>query len=199
MIELRKELSEKVTSLLSTYRFKELNDKELEEFYSSDLWLDRSNFKYAYLAEGEPDVFVWVNKETSLPCLMLRASFNGTWCGYVGVPESHVYYKKDFAEIRSVEVHGGLTYSNFCEIKTAFFNKKMGNNYDKNKYWWLGFDCFHYRDTGLKEVSYFDESYRTQTYVESECEYLAIDIGKALFKQQALVKLTEEEKEALGL
>ena len=42
-------------------------------------------------------------------------------CAYVELPETHVYYGKDYDEI-SIECHGGLTYSgrnNLCNIKCS--------------------------------------------------------------------------------
>ena len=32
-------------------------------------------------------------------------------CAYIRIPERHKYYKKDYTEIKDIDVHGGLTYS----------------------------------------------------------------------------------------
>ena len=38
--------------------------------------------------QGEPDKRQWQDKETGLPCLMVRGP-SGSWCGYVGVGTTH--------------------------------------------------------------------------------------------------------------
>lgn len=59
----------------------------------------------------------------------------GHRCGYVGIPEGHVLFDKDYDNI-DVDVHGGLTYSNF-RMDTPHFDATL---------WWIGFDCGHYDD-----------------------------------------------------
>lgn len=40
--------------------------------------------------DGEPDKMYWVDEETQLPCLMVRANpETGNWCGYVAVEPDH--------------------------------------------------------------------------------------------------------------
>lgn len=76
------------------------------------------------------------------PCLM-RRNLIGTWCGYVGVPKDHVFYGKDYDEMPdSIEVHGGITYSDYGSINVPLFDEiKSGD-----EYFWFGFDCAHYGD-----------------------------------------------------
>jgi hypothetical protein len=68
-------------------------------------------------AEGEwnsePDKIQWVDEATGLDCLMHRGP-GGFWCGYVGVAEGHPAFGKDYDSV-GVEVHGGLTYADFCQ------------------------------------------------------------------------------------
>ena len=34
----------------------------------------------------EPDKLVWIDVDTDLDCMAVRAPTTGAWCGYVGVP-----------------------------------------------------------------------------------------------------------------
>jgi hypothetical protein len=79
--------------------------------------------------QDEPDKRQWQDEATGLPCLVVR-NRGGALCGYVGVPAGHpcfevdyddVYgtYNEDYTERTSgplpdLEVHGGLTFSDFC-------------------------------------------------------------------------------------
>jgi len=58
----------------------------------------------------------------------------GFRCGYVKVPESHPFYKKDCSEkiIYNLDVHGGITFSSHT----------IGDECLSDGYW-LGFDCIH--------------------------------------------------------
>lgn len=55
--------------------------------------------------------------------------------GYVGVPNGHPWFGKDYDAINA-EVHGGLTYASDC-VPTQ---KPDGR-------WWVGFDTAHCGDT----------------------------------------------------
>jgi hypothetical protein len=63
--------------------------------------------------DAEPDRVFWRDPATGFPCLALRNRM-GAWCGYVAVPPGHSAYGKDYDEV-PVEVHGGLTYADFCQ------------------------------------------------------------------------------------
>ena len=63
--------------------------------------------------------------------------------GYVAVPPGHVLYKKDYSSVfylledteYEINIHGGLTYSNF------------GDGEDAPENWWVfGFDTSHFDD-----------------------------------------------------
>jgi hypothetical protein len=58
----------------------------------------------------------------------------GYRCGYIRVLSNHPWFKKDYLELKDVEVHGNLT---FAEADTAC------DLHDLNHGWWLGFDCCH--------------------------------------------------------
>lgn len=49
--------------------------------------------------------------------------------GYVGVKESHPWFKKHYDDI-DIDIHGGLTYSEL----------------EEDGYWWVGFDVCHFSD-----------------------------------------------------
>lgn len=52
--------------------------------------------------------------------------------GYVGIPKWHPFYKKDYSELNKyINIHGGLTFSDFNEDKSL---------------WVIGFDTNHYND-----------------------------------------------------
>lgn len=104
-------------------------------------------------------------------CLILRHQSLGHFCGYVGVPETHPAYKKDYDDV-NVEVHGGLTYADVCGGHVCHVPKPgMPDNV-----WWLGFDCAHSCDLSPGMMRYgFHESdtYRTVGYVKNQVESLA--------------------------
>jgi hypothetical protein len=65
-------------------------------------------------------------------CLVRRFMESGVFCGYVGLPEGHKYFGKEYDNI-PINVHGGLTYAghDIGDDKTLFY---------------IGFDCDHYMD-----------------------------------------------------
>ncbi len=71
--------------------------------------------------------------------------------GYVGVPQGHPWFGKDYDSI-TCEVHGGLTYA----ANHAPTNQPDG-------LWWVGFDTAHFGDTTAN---------RSREFVEAETERL---------------------------
>lgn len=83
--------------------------------------------------QGEPDKVQWVDEPTNLDCLIVRGPA-GALCGYVGVPESHPWYGKDYGQCAQspacedswcshspeslINVHGGLTFADSCREAT---------------------------------------------------------------------------------
>lgn len=110
--------------------------------------------------QDEPDEASWTDESTGLPCRALRNGA-GAWCGYVGVPPTHEFYRVYYSDIPYLPVHGGLTYSDF----------------KGNETWWLGFDCGHYCDyvphPDLCKFSGGIQNYRTLEFVKAECSRLA--------------------------
>lgn len=136
--------------------------------------------------DQEPDRKQWEDKETGLPCLIVRNDF-GNLCGYVGVNNSHILFGKDYSDL-NLDVHGGLTYAGEChgrvchEVKTNFLGIEI-THLENDKTWWLGFDCAHYGDysPGLSKYRGFNElnqqtDYKNVSYVTEQCTNLAKQI-----------------------
>lgn len=140
-------------------------------------------------AEGEwnsePDKIQWVDEDSGLDCLMHRSP-SGAWCGYVGVAEGHPAFEKPYDDV-GVEVHGGLTYADFCQETgdESFGICHVPEPGRPHRVWWLGFDCAHAGDVlpahdalpGMDEIrSRFPrhhDIYRNREYVENEVTKLA--------------------------
>jgi hypothetical protein len=100
--------------------------------------------------QDEPDKVVWVDPATGLDCMAHRGP-HGSWCGYVGVPKGHPAYGKhyDLVGVKDVDVdvHGGLTYSAYCqEAPPEHGICHVAQPGRPAKVWWLGFDCAHFMD-----------------------------------------------------
>lgn len=72
--------------------------------------------------DNEPDKKQWQDEATGMPCLIVRGP-SGALCGYVGVVEGHPLFGKGYDDVRIPttddesdypDVHGGLTFANFC-------------------------------------------------------------------------------------
>ena len=127
----------------------------------------------------------------------------GHRCGYVGIPPGHPASGLDYTSdiLSEIWVHGGLTYAS------------GGNGYPvEGNYWWLGFDCAHYRDRPDMEAVFdsfelseneiemlrrfdgwtFPEGeVRSKEYVKEECMCLASQlklIEKAANLRQAILE-----------
>lgn len=145
------------------------------------------------ISKTEPDKACWIDEATKLNCMILRNSV-GVLCGYVGVPPEHPLHGIDYNNIRIpkddyIEVHGGLTFSDFSQ-KTKDISKGLCHSKEemvkillgeKELIWWFGFDCGHLGDIApkLKNIfknESFKETYRTFKYVRLECIRLAQQI-----------------------
>lgn len=135
---------------------------------------------------NEPDKRHWVDQATDLDCLMVR-NRSGQWCGYVAVTEEHPLFGQDY-EAADVEVHGGLTFADFCDENApeghGICHMPLPGRPDK--VWWFGFDTGHAWDISPILAVTCPELYRTYsgeawpansykdvTYVQAECESLA--------------------------
>lgn len=67
--------------------------------------------------DSEPDKKQWLDQATGLPCLIVRNPM-GALCGYVGVTKNHPAFGKSYGDddacVEGLEVHGGITFADFC-------------------------------------------------------------------------------------
>ncbi len=140
--------------------------------------------------DDEPDYETW-RTAVGYPAIARRVgrNFAGHWCGYVAVPPGHPWHKQGYDDIRTAEgewpdVHGGLTYAEFCNPKAGVCHVPAPG--EPEDVWWLGFDCAHSADFRPGDGVYwrshghpewarpeFGETYKTLAYVKAECERLA--------------------------
>lgn len=126
--------------------------------------------------DDEPDKVQFIHAD--LDCLLVR-NHSGGWCGYVGVPEGHPWFKVNDKLIEPVPpVHGGLTYSAFCGGAICHVPEPGRTD----RVWWVGFDCMHagdyapslntHRAPGDRLPREWEE-YRDMAYVRAQTEQLA--------------------------
>lgn len=137
---------------------------------------------------NEPDKKQWMDKETQMPCLIVR-NYRGALCGYVGVNKEHAFFNKEFYGMidsdheqydaeETLLVHGGITFTGKCQNNKEGICHIVEENEDDN-IWWLGFDCNHCDDLAPIDGSdylnrfYNKPVYRNITYVENEIRNLA--------------------------
>jgi len=119
--------------------------------------------------DSEPDRLDFI--VAGFSCFVLR-NLQGAWCGYVGVPESHPYFGKDYNDV-DVVVHHGLTYAGkcsppICHVPSAGLPDNV---------WWLGFDCHHYLDFAPGMARYDRGIYRDIRYARQQTELLAVQLA----------------------
>lgn len=126
----------------------------------------------------EPDKAQWIH--AGLDCLIVRGP-GGALCGYVGVPESHPGFERDYDEV-NVDVHGGLTFADKCQPSEEGDHRGICHteeNAANAVVWWLGFDCAHSGDLCPKyDRLYLDATYKTFAYVKRETERLADQLSE---------------------
>jgi len=143
--------------------------------------------------QDEPDKRQWQDPATGLPCLIVRGPM-GAWCGYVGVPRGHPYYKVSYHDLPDdIEVHGGITFSNHCDPRPQAVEHgicHIPGEGESDDVWWLGFDCAHAFDymPGMDPVvrrvqDKFPElhaldTYRDIAWVSAEVERLAAELHR---------------------
>jgi hypothetical protein len=137
----------------------------------------------------EPDVIKWVDKATSLPCLITRHPELGHLCGYVGVTDSHPWFGDSYQNHYDIEVHGDLTFSEYLSEESS-------------NIWWFGFDCGHGDTHGDKSPGPFRlqyeflgfrpfGTYRNIEFVEDQIEKLASQIKENDGKQTNPGRITQ--------
>lgn len=138
---------------------------------------DRSNWIENLVKDSEPDKAQWIDEQSGYDCLIVRNRLGGL-CGYVGVPPEHGQYEKHFEEADIDEqVHGGLSFSKFCDPAEP---KENGichvGEVANEKVWWFGFDCGHCNDLRPKDhhmLGLAEVVYRDFDYVKNEVTQLA--------------------------
>lgn len=136
--------------------------------------------------QDEPDKIQWTDTETGLPCLIVRGP-HGALCGYVGVDSDHPLYNTDYFNGPHLDVHGGLTFSDFCRENTEHGICHVTEPGDPDPVWWLGFDCAHSGDICPKYNEYefleslkgnFGETYKPISYLKDQCRKLAAQLAE---------------------
>ena len=129
--------------------------------------------------QSEPDKRQWMDETTGLPCLIVRGPL-GALCGYVGVPNGHLAYGKDYDSV-GVEAHGGLTFSARCQpgVESHGICHKVAPG-EPDDVWWLGFDCAHSGDLCPGNTKYqrpiTGDTYRDIPYVTEQITALAAQL-----------------------
>jgi hypothetical protein len=134
--------------------------------------------------QHEPDKVQWADPTTGLPCLIVRNRL-GALCGYVGLAQAHCFFGVAFSDV-AVEVHGGLTYSNHCQIEGDEAQRvcHIPGAGESDQVWWLGFDCAHSGDqtpaldlwNTIPWVTGYPQ-YRDIEYVKKEVARLAVQLA----------------------
>ena len=160
------------------------------------------------------------------PCSIWKHPDLGTLQGYIGVPPSHPWYRKDqgwFGDLGGIDVHGGITLA--ChekssrwpseEYRAAMRKAPRGGPYPKLEWvdvpnkdnaswphgtgqdvWWIGFDCSHLHDLVPAHPSPGD-TYRDERYVRNELEGLARQAAEATRGISPEERAEEAEREAV--
>lgn len=153
--------------------------------------------------QGEPDKIQWEDEATGLPCLAVRGTHHGAWCGYVGVAEGHPWYAIGFKDpipgqtgtVESrIATHGKIGYSARCAEgpENSSISHVPGDG-DPIEVWWFGFGCILKDDLSPIEKAFalehganLDElnrqTYRTLDFVKERCAELAQQL--AIVKRQ---------------
>lgn len=118
--------------------------------------------------ENEPDRVEWTLG--AFACLA-RRTYNGAWCGYVGVPEGHPWWGVDRNDIPA-RGHSGITWASESDPESDMCHVGI----DAPRYW-IGFDCNHASDLSPLDVlmgcpKLPGAEYRTIEYVMSCVERL---------------------------
>lgn len=133
----------------------------------------------------EPDRVAW--RYRGYPCLIRRNPELGHLCGYVAVPPGHPWHGGSDA-LRDVHVHGGITYTAFCDPEPYGVCHVPAPG-EPDDVFWVGFDCGHSTDVRPGLIALFAHLnleafmdcvpglvrpvYRDLAYVTREVEHLA--------------------------
>ena len=107
--------------------------------------------------------------------------------GYVLIPKEHEYYEIPYDEI-DIDVHGGLTYSDYITkdfLDRSDLPKSEIDKIDLDHWWCIVFDSAHYGD---------NEYNCPESYVENQCLYLKEQLKNSK-KLNIIIKKTLENYE----
>lgn len=153
---------------------------------------------------GEADKASWIDRDTGLPCIMLRGQ-DGALRGYVGVGPSHPLFGASVGALPtgpSISVHGGINYAKPC-VTHAPPSISVCHVHDRRAsaaapaedpvaravaalpadLWWFGFSCDHSYDLvpGTRPDDFLQiengRVYRDEAYVVRETTRLASQLG----------------------
>jgi hypothetical protein len=152
----------------------------------------------------EPDAIRWVDVATRLPCLALRNTELGFWCGYVGVRLGHPLFMvtHDDEHFPCLRVHGHITFTRLSVFAQPFVLALAAVAAEPapedDVVWWCGFHCGNegtgdfapgraamLRSVGSPEwlianlpVQSDDTVYQTLDYVQEQCTILAYQLAR---------------------
>lgn len=151
--------------------------------------------------DTEPDRVEWVSGGYYCQCNRNR---QGSWCGYVGVPNGHKWYGLGYDEIHNREpelsVHGGLTFAS-APRDDGWFPPDL---------WVVGFDCAHsgdlspgidalLRTNATRHSHPYDEVYRDLAYTQAEVGQLVAHAnGGAPFSMPILLRVENADEVRIG-
>lgn len=140
--------------------------------------------------QDEPDRVEWHHK--GLPCLARRGP-HGSWCGYVAVPPGHPLHAipyslcpvagcdESWCDHRPdafLEVHGGLTYSDFCQADAPEGHGicHVPRRGEPDNVWWFGFDCGHACDLSPATAALLDAIHAEEGTPNPLAQYRSDDV-----------------------
>lgn len=158
-------------------------------------FVDKSTWASGPWQDEHCDKMQWQDEATGMACLAVRGP-SGGWCGYAGVPASHPYYGLRPSQLENVDVHGGITYANFCTGNEHGICHKVEPGED-DRVWWLGFDTTRLGDLmpayaalwtqhGIAHRSLERDHYWTLDEIRTEVTNLAKQLKAIHDHQEAL-------------
>lgn len=129
--------------------------------------------------QQEPDKVVWIDEVTKLDCMLLRNDL-GSWCGYVGVPESHPYFGLSCSRVEFA-FEREINFSDSCQAGASEDEKFVCHcrAHGHGETWWFGFHCAdsHDYNPGLSFQFIGAEYYCDINYARTLVECLSLALS----------------------